>query len=164
MTDTQYYRLKGEQLCPEPLHYTDCGLDNVYLLNGFDDSDEGLIIKDMRGLHKAIGMNIVCQRKAPSGRELRFLRDEMDMTQVELGTLLGISSQSVARWEKGQTEQIGAAVFSLRVLYLMSVLPEKEVATFLAELKVQLEALGQSDETTDKVEFSYENHQWRDAA
>jgi hypothetical protein len=40
-------------------HYTECGLDNIYLLNGFkitktNDGDEELFIHDIYGLHKAI--------------------------------------------------------------------------------------------------------------
>lgn len=160
----QHYVRRGERLSPKPLHYTDCGLDNVYLLNGFEDDGEALRIKDLEGLHRAIGLNIATERKAPSGKELRFLRDEMDMTQAELGRLLGISSQSVARWEKGQTESIGAAIFGVRVLYLLSLMPQEQVSSALAELKGKLEALVAVDEVTDSVSFSYVDHQWRDAA
>lgn len=158
-----YYR-NGEKLCAAPLHYVDSGLDNIYLLNGFEDDGETLIVKDMEGLHRAIGLNIALERKAPSGRELRFLREEMDLTQAELGKLLGVSSQSVARWEKGQTESIGAAVFGVRVLYLLSLLDQERVAEILADFPARLDALNDNDETSDKVEFSYENHQWKDAA
>lgn len=165
MTRTrQTYFRNGEKLCSKPLHYVDSGLDNIFLLNGFEDDGESLIIKDMEGLHRAIGLNIALERKAPSGKELRFLREEMDMTQAEIGRLLGVSSQSVARWEKGQTESIGAAVFGVRVLYLMSLLPQEKVAEILIDFASRLDALNDNDETSDKVEFSYENHQWRDAA
>lgn len=165
MTNTHqsFYR-NGETLSDAPLHYVDCGLDNVFLLNGFEKTDEYLTVKDMEGLHRAIGLNIALERKAPSGKELRFLREEMDMTQSELGRRLGVSSQSVARWEKGQTESIGAAVFGVRVLYLMSLLPQERVAEILADFTVKLDALNDNDETADKVEFSYENHEWKDAA
>ncbi|HEX7012847.1 MAG TPA: helix-turn-helix domain-containing protein [Steroidobacteraceae bacterium] len=36
-----------------------------------------------------------------SGREIRFLRKQMDLTQAELGRSLGVSDQQVARYEKG---------------------------------------------------------------
>jgi DNA-binding transcriptional regulator YiaG len=164
MTNTQHFFRNDEGLCSAPLHYTDCGLDNVYILNGFVDDGESLTIKDMEGLHRAIGLNIALERKAPSGRELRFLREEMDMTQADLGRLLGVSSQSVARWEKGKTEFIGAAVFGVRVLYLMSLLPQEKVAEILNDFPAKLEALNDNDETGDKVEFSYQDHEWKDAA
>ena len=125
----QFYRA-NEALCDAPLHYLDCGLDNIYLKNGFevseDDGDKFLTVTDLDGLHRAIGLHIVLGRKAPSGKELRFLRNEMDMSQNELATMLGLSDQSVARWEKEQCDINGAAVFALRVIYLLSLVQDDE--------------------------------------
>ncbi len=41
-------------------HYTECGLNNIYLINGFkinklQDGNEEIFIQDLHGLHKAIG-------------------------------------------------------------------------------------------------------------
>jgi hypothetical protein len=51
-----------------PLHYTACGLDNVYLLNGFKretiDGEEYVTVEDLDGLWKAIGLHLVTTRKA----------------------------------------------------------------------------------------------------
>jgi hypothetical protein len=48
----------GKQLAEQPLHYTACGLDNVYLLNGFKreiiDGEEYVTIEDMDGLWRAL--------------------------------------------------------------------------------------------------------------
>jgi DNA-binding transcriptional regulator YiaG len=65
-------------------------------------------VRDADELHRAIGLFLVRNKKVFCGKELRFLRKEMDLTQSELGKLLGTSDQSVARWEKG-TNKIGTA-------------------------------------------------------
>lgn len=105
-----------------PYHYTECGLDDVYLLGGYamvHDSDYGELVsvQDALGLHRAIGLHLVEDRKALSGKEVRFLRKEMDLTQAELGKLLGVTDQSVARWEKDQTPRHASADYLLRVLF-----------------------------------------------
>jgi putative transcriptional regulator len=114
-------RIKGET-DGEPLQYTLCGLDDVYLLSGWKRVQtpygDGITIKDVDGLHRAIGLNLVRQKKALSGPEIRFLRKEMGLTQEELGERVCKSGQQIARWEKGQSEISGSAELLLRVLYL----------------------------------------------
>jgi putative transcriptional regulator len=104
-------------------HYTGCGLDYVYLASGFEvvGSKRGqhVVIKDMEGLHEAIGRYIVTERKEMNGAEARFLRHEMLMSQGTLAKLLKVSEQTVHRWEKGKTEKVpGSAESLLRLLYL----------------------------------------------
>jgi len=59
----------------------------------------------------------------------------MDLTQSELGRLIGLDAQSVARWEK---EQVCAkkrpAELLLRVLYLAKADHELDVESLLKEL------------------------------
>lgn len=103
-------------------HYTDSGLDNVYLENGYTihktPYGEGVAIHDTEGLHKAIGRSLVMMPKAINGAELRFLRLEMEMTQRSLAAILGSTEQNVRRWEKARRSPIpGPADRLLRALY-----------------------------------------------
>jgi DNA-binding transcriptional regulator YiaG len=165
MNKQQFFR-PGEEICQEPLHYKECGLDNIYLNNGFSveelDGEKYLTIKNIDGLHRAIGMHIVMERKAPTGKELRFLRNELDMSQADLARILSVSDQSVARWEKERVEANGAAVFGLRLIYLLSLLPENERSEVLSDILIKLQKLSDSDETTDDTIFSYKDDQWHD--
>jgi putative transcriptional regulator len=116
--------LKGEK--PQaPLHYTDCGLDDVYLVSGYEIEDshygKSLSIKNLDELHQAIGCYLVREKKVLTAKELRFLRTEMDLTQSEMGKLLGLSSQQVARWEKGESEISGAADLLMRAYFMQHV-------------------------------------------
>lgn len=109
MTDTSY-------------HYTECGLDYVRLASGFTsrDSPRGrqVSIKDIDGLHQAIGRFLITQVKDLSGKEIRFLRVEMGMSQATLAKLLDVSEQAIHRWEKGKTGHVPKPAEALiRLLY-----------------------------------------------
>lgn len=115
------YALRGRKMAPEPYHYTQCGLDDVYLLNGYKRHKtpygEGVAIENVQDLHEAIARHLCLNKAFLNGKEFRFLRKLMDLTQAEVAVYLGCDVQSVARWEKGQTEINGAADKLLRVLY-----------------------------------------------
>jgi DNA-binding transcriptional regulator YiaG len=112
----------------ELLHYRESGLDNVYLANGWrwEETPIGrfLEIKDDRALFAALARHIIEQPHQPSGKELRYLRVYLDLNQAELGQLLGLSDQQVARWEK-ETSRIEPAVLRLFSLLVRERIGEK---------------------------------------
>jgi putative transcriptional regulator len=85
-------------------HYTDSGLDNIFLVNGYEIHEtpygRAVSIEDLDGLHDAIGRSLVEKNNALTGKELRFLRHELDLSQKRLGQFFGVSDQTVARAEK----------------------------------------------------------------
>ncbi len=86
--------------------YTDSGLDNV-MIEGVnfvhdDSGEECLMIPNINGLHKTIAYEIIVRRAGMSGRELRFIRTEMGMTQAELATMLHREALAISRWERGE--------------------------------------------------------------
>ena len=102
-------------------HYTECGLENIYLLNGYSfistPRGKATSIKDVDGLHKAIGFFLVTNKKDFSADEVRFLRHEMLMSQSTLAKLLGMSEQAVRRWENGKVSIPKPSECLLRLLY-----------------------------------------------
>ena len=112
----------GGETDKDRLHYTACGLDDVYLMSGYEivntSHGEGTAIKKLDELHLAIGRNLAERKKVLSAKELRFLRIHMNLTQSELGKLLGLTSQQVARWEKGESDISGAAEFLFRAYFI----------------------------------------------
>lgn len=103
-------------------HYEECGLDNVYLTNGFTIHQtkygEGVSIHDAEGLHNLIGRVIIEQACPMIGAELRFLRLEMELSQRSLAEIIGADEQKVRRWEKARTKSFnGSADLLLRALY-----------------------------------------------
>lgn len=103
-------------------HYTECGLDYVYLGGGVDyfDGPRGkqIVIREIDGLHKAIGKYLVYEKRNLSGKELRFLRHEMLMSQATLARLMDVAEQTVHRWEAGKSEKVPKPAEALiRILY-----------------------------------------------
>lgn len=101
-------------------HYTDSGLSNIWLANGYEavktNYGEGVIIHDLEGLHRAIGQ-MLSRKSRLTGAEVRFLRKEMELSQRGLGELLGVTDQAVAKWEKhGQVPKTADRM--LRLIYL----------------------------------------------
>ncbi|RVT52742.1 hypothetical protein [Rubrivivax albus] len=86
-------------------HYTDGGLRNVWLVNGYTRHrtpfGEGVSIHDLDGLTMAICTALTKKPGALTGAELRYLRSSgMLLSQPALGKMMGADGQSVARWEK----------------------------------------------------------------
>ncbi|HJT14811.1 MAG TPA: helix-turn-helix domain-containing protein [Dongiaceae bacterium] len=106
----------------KPYHYTECGLDYVYLLDGFETIKtaygRAVRVASAGKLDRAIARIVVRDQNRLTGQEVRFLRGLMDMTQAELGSALGKDAQTVARWEKGKTEIPPTEDIAIRQIYL----------------------------------------------
>jgi DNA-binding transcriptional regulator YiaG len=157
---------QGETVAPAPLHYTECGLEGIYLQNGFNqeiiDGEEYLSVSDVEGLHWVIGRHLVSNRKVLSSSEIRFLRKTMDLSQKELAEAMGNEPQSVARWEKGQCEMPGIADRLLRFLFLLQSMTDDEVLDLRDFMANQLPHLNSMDEYGIKsAQFSMCD-QWRE--
>ena len=127
--------------------YIESGLDNVFLAGGFEyqtaPSGRTVTIHDIEGLHEAIGRWLVNKRQRLMGKEFRFLRSELLMSQAFLANVLGVRELTVARWEKGQTEIPAATDAAVRKMYAESVKGERpgmrELLTRIADLENELD-------------------------
>lgn len=149
-----------------PYHYTECGLENVYLVSGYDSEDDAelgtmVYVRDADKLHCAIGEWLVRNKKVLSGNELRFLRKEMNLTQAELGSLLGMTDQAVARWEKEKHDISGPADYLIRALFIDHLgLPNgAQIRSLITELE------GRDASATDETQsFEQGGNGWRPTA
>lgn len=136
-------------------HYTACGLDNIYLKNGYVKTDSpsgtGISIHDMDGLHRVIAKGLAEMVAPLQPKEFRFIRLELDLSQKGLGKLLGKTDQSVAKWEKGEQPIPVLADKAIRDLYMESI-GEGAIAGLLeklADLDRQIHELTLRLEETD---------------
>ncbi|RDH88328.1 MAG: transcriptional regulator [endosymbiont of Seepiophila jonesi] len=101
--------------------YTGCGLDYIYLTNGYDIKKtpfgEGVTIHDLDGLHCAIATDLVDDRPNWTGAELRFIRKELGFTQQILGEFVSRDAQTVALWEKDKQPVPEEACNIIRGIY-----------------------------------------------
>jgi len=112
--------------------YTESGLDNVFIrgvnIHGDDAGEECITIPNVNELHKAIAHGIVHRPSSMTGKELRYLRTEMGMTQAELAAMVHREALAVSRWERGEVPLDSNAEALVR-LYAMQTLdiPEADV-------------------------------------
>lgn len=99
-------------------HYNICGLDNIYLKGGFTISENktSYSIDEVEELHDCIAMSLIKGTHDLNGKELKFLRKELSLTQSQVAKLMGSDVQAVARWEKGTKNSIADRL--IRTLYL----------------------------------------------
>jgi len=120
------------------IKYTGCGLENIYLKNGYikhsTEEGDGISVYDMDALHRVIAKGIV-EKPAPlSGKEFRFLRIEMDLSQKAMGDLMDKSDQMIAKWEKGENDIPVLADAAIRNLYMEDI-GESPLVGLLKKLK-----------------------------
>ncbi len=100
-------------------HYTECGLDNVYIEGEvlFQDhtGEELVTFPAVRQLHQVIAEGIVTQPVKMTERELRFLRSERGLTQVQLAKFIKVTPLTVRRWERGESPIQHAAEMLIRL-------------------------------------------------
>lgn len=138
------------------LHYTGCGLPNVWLKSGFKahETKYGVAYsyEDIDGLYSAITVRLCASQQGLTPDVLRFLRKRLGYSQRELGAELGYTSQAVAKWEKG-TSKIPLAVTQLvRLLCLNKFSPHTPLHVAFEE---------NSTLSSERLEFEYSNSKWK---
>lgn len=91
-------------------HYTESGLPYVYLANGYTVEEgpfgETVSITDVDSLHRAIARWIVENLPSLRGRELRFLRMELGLTQTAMAQRLGVTEQTISLAERSPEKEL----------------------------------------------------------
>jgi len=113
-------------------HYTECGLDNIYL----EDIEvrvcpvcgtESPRIPSITRLHDAIGRAIASQNVPLSGQEVRYLRKHLGLKAYEWAEYLRIDATTLSRWENGE-QQIGTQSEALiRLLYFWMLFKKRDL-------------------------------------
>lgn len=85
-------------------HYTECGLKDVWLLNGFKELDtpygKAVSVERAELLDREIARLLVDKPRKLRGAEFRFLRKQLSQSQVSLAAAWGLSHETVAKWER----------------------------------------------------------------
>lgn len=119
-------------------HYESCGLDNIYLINGYamheTEYGQAVSIENLDSLHQAIVSELVNAPRRLTGSEVRFLRKELDMSQKSLGGLMDKTDQMVAHWEKENYSMPQSDELILRMLASESILHQNKNINFLIRL------------------------------
>ena len=120
-------------------HYTDGGLRNVWLANGYEITQtpygEGVSFHNLDGLTRSICMALTRKTSPLTGAEFRYIRSAgMLLSQPAMGKLMGIDGQSVARWEKTSKVPLWADKL-VRLLYTAQVNGDEPIAKAVERIK-----------------------------
>ncbi|WP_173961287.1 hypothetical protein [Polynucleobacter arcticus] len=119
-------------------HYTDGGLKNVWLQNGFEvrktPYGKGVAIHDVDGLTKAICLALTNKSSSLTGVEFRYVRSGgMLLSQAGLASMMGVDVQTVARWEKhGRLPKWADKL--IRVLFIAHVDGDQAISSVMARI------------------------------
>jgi putative transcriptional regulator len=150
---------------PKWYQYRGCGLDNVYLEGGVEyiQTPRGWVlhIKEVEGLHRAIGRWLVHEKKELTGKEFRFLRHEINLTLQNLAAILNTDVQNIGRWEREEVDKIpGPAQGLIRLLYDEKINGNTEISKSLQRLA----DLDEQFEEDDEIKFESGPEGWSLAA
>lgn len=141
-------------------HYTESGLQNVYLSNGYKtrqtEGGEAVAIADVEGLHQAIGRELAI-RPHLTGAGLRFLRKELGLSQHRLGATVGAAVESVSLWERrGRIPKSADRI--VRAMYLEHLDGNAHITQMIQRL------IDMDSQPEEKLVFTDSPHGWRMAA
>lgn len=105
---------------------TDAGIPSVRKL---PNGREVLSAEQLRRLEHRAAITVL-ESVDIEGAELRFARKALDISQSELGTILGVSSETISRWEQGKESFKRAVQLAMADLLKASLYEE-----YLPELK-----------------------------
>lgn len=133
-------------------HYTECGLDNVWLRSGYIEKKtkygDVVAFEDVKKLHDEICHVLIRKASRLSGPEFRFLRKELGFSQGSLGEIMGITHQAVAIWEKSNKVPRVNDLF-LRGLY-------REITNGNAELQNAIDIVNNNDLENYQLEMRFD--------
>lgn len=106
---------------PDGYHFRECGLDYVYLMNGYSieedpDFGESITVYNEDKLHREIARSVLLYKEKLSGQEIRFFRSLLRLTQEQLGDKLGVGRETVVRWENNNCKIQDSADGFLRII------------------------------------------------
>ncbi len=143
-------------------HYTDCGLSKVYLkgimtskCSNIDCGEEEISIPNIEELHELLAEKIASQTNKLQPEEIRFLRTHLGFSGVGFAETIGVSPETVSRWEKGTVNMKEASERFLRVLILAKLGPFRNY-------EMLKDFATKSSKTISKYFFKIDHAHWAD--
>lgn len=147
-------------------HYTECGLKNIYLVNGFEitktsDGDEELFIHDIHGLHKAICNALIFKSGLLEGCEIKFIRSMLDLSQNKLAALIGCRYQQILLWEKNKNKLSKPVDRLLRVYLYTYIYKEIDNGKVFDRINEIADLDASEAEHPNRIEFKEAKDSWQ---
>lgn len=144
--------------------YTECGLDNVWLVNGYKARKTAygpaVAVENVSELHKAIGTALVEKPGRLTGKELRFLRIEAGLSQKGFARIVKTDEDGVSRWERDINKVPGGVDVLMRALYREHQTGKAEIL----DLVKTLDGQNKAEQRIDRLKLRYIKSDWKMAA
>lgn len=105
-------------------HFTDGDLTNIWLVNGYTEHKtaygKAVSIHDLDGLIRAVCLAMVKKPHKLTGKEFRYLRQNLLLSQGSVASLFGCTEQTVSLWERHGKVPLWADKL-LRMIYIARV-------------------------------------------
>lgn len=93
----------------------DVFLDRVELLDCDRCGEQGPLLVDLEGLHRAIAAHLVGRPRRLLPAEFRFLRKYLGWSSQDAAQFFGVTPETMSRWERGRRAIHGDADVLLRL-------------------------------------------------
>jgi len=140
---------KDMTVAKEVYHYTESGLDNVYLHNvevyRCECGEEFASIPAIIKLNSVIGLNLIKKKTYLSGNEIRFLRKNAGLNAKSFAEFIGVNKSTLSRWENNKQDIDKSNDRLVRLVYAnMKGIPQEEIRNLLKEIIREISQRGQS--------------------
>lgn len=123
-------------------HFLESGLSYVYLGNISVDycaRHKNVVIADIPKIQELLDVilaDVILNPQPLSGEDIRYLRQSIDLTQAGLAELLGVTVNTVARWERDELSSTAPMDLTIRRAILTRV--DKHILALLKRRVKQL--------------------------
>lgn len=127
-------------------HFLESGLSSIYLSNihiNFCPRHKDIVVPEiphMQVLFDVIFGDIILNPQLMRGEDIRYLRQAIDFTQVEFSKLLGVTPNTVARWEREELHP--TVVMDLNIRRAVLTQAEKHILALVKKRVRQLSKEG----------------------
>ena len=154
--------------------YTESGLRNVWLRNGYTLTDtpygQAVAVQNLHGLIRAIVSALVQKTSTLTSPEIRYLRHYLDVSQKDFAKYVGVQEQTVSLWERSKQRIPKSADIVLRALVAETLSGGKLQFRELLEVITRTEEhksrrTGDTADKSDRFTFqTFKQQDWRIAA
>lgn len=142
-------------------HYTESGLTNVWLANGYKSVEtpygKGVSIEDADGLHHMLAIALTKKAGRLTGKEFRFLRTLLCLSQKSFADMVGVTEQSASLWERTGKVPKGSDA-TMRMLALEKLMGDGKMSEVIDRINTVDRLVNQQIVATER------NHKWKTKA